>query len=130
MAFMNQELKKKLTPAIKAVLKKHGMKGSIAVRHHSTLVVNIANGPLPFIHENEQINQHNPNVYGAMAPFLTELVKAMSEGNHDNSDIMTDYFDVGWYININVGQWNKPYVWNKPVTGRINPLKMFSAMTA
>jgi hypothetical protein len=22
---------------------------------------------------------------------------------------MTDYFDVGWYIDINVGKWNKPY---------------------
>jgi hypothetical protein len=29
--------------------------------------------------------------------------------NHDNSDIMTDYFDVGWYVNIYVGKWNKPY---------------------
>jgi hypothetical protein len=22
---------------------------------------------------------------------------------------MTDYFDVGWYIEINVGKWNKEY---------------------
>jgi hypothetical protein len=30
-------------------------------------------------------------------------------GNYNNSDIMTDYFDVGWYIEINVGKWNKEY---------------------
>jgi hypothetical protein len=33
----------------------------------------------------------------------------MVVGNHDRSDSMTDYFDVGWYISINVGKWNKPY---------------------
>ncbi len=28
---------------------------------------------------------------------------------YDNSDIMTDYFDVAWYVDINIGKWNKPY---------------------
>ena len=41
MAYMNQNLKAELAPGIKAVLKKYGMKGSIAVRHNMTLVVNI-----------------------------------------------------------------------------------------
>ena len=31
------------------------------------------------------------------------------EQNHNNSDVQTDYFDVGWYIEINVGDWEKPY---------------------
>jgi hypothetical protein len=34
----------------------------------------------------------------------------MNMGNHDNSDIMTDYFDVGWYVDVNIGLWNKPYI--------------------
>ena len=34
MAYVSQEKKKQLAPAIKAVLKKYGMKGSIAVRHN------------------------------------------------------------------------------------------------
>ena len=33
----------------------------------------------------------------------------MMVGNHNNSDISTDYFDVGWYIDINIGKWDKPY---------------------
>lgn len=49
MAFMNQERKKELAPAIKAVLKKYGMKGTIAVRHHSSLVVNIKSGDLDIL---------------------------------------------------------------------------------
>ncbi len=49
MAWMSQEKKKALAPAIKAVLKKYGIKGSIAVRHHSTLVVNLKSGPVDFV---------------------------------------------------------------------------------
>jgi len=25
---------------------------------------------------------------------------------------MTDYFDVGWYISVNLGKWDKPYIVN------------------
>ena len=46
---------------------------------------------------------------GKSLEFLNKLVPLMMVGNHDNSDIMTDYFDVGWYIDINIGRWNKPY---------------------
>ena len=41
MAYVSQEMKKELAPAIKAVLKKYRMKGSIAVNNHSTLEVNL-----------------------------------------------------------------------------------------
>ena len=37
MAYVSQEMKKSLAPAIKAVLKEFGMKGSISVNNHSTL---------------------------------------------------------------------------------------------
>ena len=29
--------------------------------------------------------------------------------NWDNSDSMTDYFDVNYYLDINIGKWNKRY---------------------
>jgi hypothetical protein len=41
------------------------------------------------------------------------VIDAMNDGNHDNSDIQSDYFDVGWYTHINVGRWNKPYLLTK-----------------
>jgi len=139
MAFMNQEHKKELAPAIKLVLKKYGMKGSIAVEHYSSLVVNIREGKLDLIENwienhaydrvqntSEQIDtrtaedratahiQVNPynidsSFSGDCEKFLSELRVAMMTGNHNNSDVMSDYFDVGWYININIGRWNKPY---------------------
>lgn len=116
MAYMSQEHKAELAPSIKKVLKKYGMQGSIAVRHYSTLVVNIKSGKLDFLKErNNTYIQVNPyhidsNYKGLQRDFLLELRKAMMSGNHDNSDVMTDYFDVGWYIDINIGKWNKPYI--------------------
>ncbi len=44
MAYMNQERKRQLAPAIKSVLQKYGVKGSIAVRDHMTLVVTLKSG--------------------------------------------------------------------------------------
>jgi len=124
MAYVSQEKKKQLSPAIKAVLKKYGMKGSIAVRHHSSLVVNIKSGKLDVL-GSLPISEYGPRDYvqvntywieenyedAEVVAFLTELKDAM-EGpdffNHDDS--MTDYFHRSHYIDINVGQFNKPYI--------------------
>lgn len=110
MAFMPQSKKKELAPNIKAVLKKYSMKGSISVNNHSTLVVTLRSGEIDFD------SSHSVNPYwidrhysGVAKDFLLELKAAMNDGNHDRSDIMTDYFDVGWYSDINIGRWNKPY---------------------
>ena len=138
MAYMSQERKQSLAPAIKAVLKKYGVKGTLAVRNHSTLVLNIKSGSIDFIENfiatdanvmhgrkmsQDQIDyirknrslDVNPYWYkehfsGKAKEFLSELLPAMNKGNHDNSDIQTDYFDVGWYVDVNIGKWNKPYV--------------------
>jgi len=123
MAFMNQERKKELAPAIKAVLKKYNVKASIAVRNYSTLVVNIKSGKIDLIdnynkndtrYKADKYIDVNPYWYrdhftGESLKFLIELFNAMNDGNHDNSDTQTDYFDIGWYTDVNIGQWNKPY---------------------
>ena len=123
MAFMNQEKKKRLAPRIKEILKKHNMKGTISVDNYSTLNVNLQSGTIDFTFTNNRgevvknhVNEYwyhesfadNPKALN----FLSELIPAMNDGNHDNSDIMTDYFDVGWYINVRVGKWDKPYILN------------------
>ena len=137
MAHMSQEKKAKLAPAIKAVLNKYGVKGSLAVHNHSTLVLNIKSGPIDFVENYIQTDLDQPrarkmaadqvdylrkqqaldvNVYwykehfsGKALKFLQEVIPLMNAGNHDRSDIQTDYFDVGWYVDINIGKWNKPY---------------------
>lgn len=120
MAYMNQEKKKQLAPAIKKVLKKYDVKGSIAVRHHSTLVVNIKSGAVDFSENMRDRTHCQVNPYwidthwsDTARDFLLELKEAMMTGNHDRSDIQTDYFDVGWYIDINIGKYNKPYEYHE-----------------
>jgi len=49
MGFVNQKIKAKLTPGIKAVLKKYGMKGTIRVQHYSTLIVTLRSGELDLL---------------------------------------------------------------------------------
>ena len=42
--------------------------------------------------------------------YLQKAYQIMLEGHWDESDIQTDYFSCSWYNNINIGAWNKPYV--------------------
>jgi hypothetical protein len=134
MAYMNQERKAQIAPAVKAILKRYNVKGSLATDRHS-LYLNIKSGTLDFIGNANETTRNipyyrelrlNPDVrdYIQINPyhyrdhfsdkvirkFLDEVLRAMNVGNHDNSDIQTDYFDVGWYVHVNVGKWNKPYV--------------------
>ena len=111
MAYISQEEKKQLAPGIKAVLKKYGMKGTIAIQHYSKLVVNLSKGPLDLDSVNVYwVDKHYADKEKEKN-FLNELIAAM-KGDlwYDNSDAMIDYFDTAYYIDINVGKWNKPYV--------------------
>lgn len=121
---MSQERKSTIEPVVKNILKKYKMKGSLSV-DHSTLVLTVKSGPIDFKaaynvkkryeHDDNSFHyQINPYWYhehfdGVALNFLKEIIDAMNVGNHDNSDIMTDYFDVGWYINVNIGKWDKLY---------------------
>jgi hypothetical protein len=131
MAYVSQERKAQLAPAIKAICRQYGVKATLAVRHHMTLVLNIKSGPIDFVgnfnrvmhrKEAQQINRdyidvnthwYHEHFDGVAKEFLTKVITAMNAGNHDRSDIQTDYFDVGWYIDVNVGRWNRPYALEK-----------------
>jgi hypothetical protein len=125
MAHVSQEMKKELAPTIKAILKKYGIKGTLAVQHHSTLVLNIKSGQIDFIKNyNETRGTHvakdsidvNPYWFhehfsGKAKSFLTEVIAAMKGPKYfDHSDSQSDYFHCSHYIDVNIGQWNKPYV--------------------
>lgn len=128
MAYFNQEMKTQLAPAIKALCVKYGIKATLSVKNHMSFNVNISAGSIDFLgnynaqqvfrpddrHYMEsymRVNEYyiHDNFTGNAREFLLELKRLMMIGNHDNSDIMSDYFDIGWYIDINIGQWNKPY---------------------
>jgi hypothetical protein len=132
MAYMNQERKKIVAETLKPILKKYGIKGSLAVRNHSTLVLNIKAGSIDFIENFNKTIEKRPggfrngspaekyisiNPYwfqehfsGKAKAFLTESMKALkSAGWYDKTDAQIDYFDTAYYVDINIGCWNKPY---------------------
>jgi hypothetical protein len=122
MAYVSQQMKSELAPAIKTILKKYGIKGSIAVQNHSTLVLNIKSGKIDFAKDstsdnfNYQVNTYwvHEHYTGKAKKFLAEVIAAMKGPKFfDHSDAMTDYFHVSHYIDINLGKWNKPYVLEK-----------------
>jgi hypothetical protein len=118
MAYVSQDDKKKLSPAIKTVLKKYGMKGSISVRHHSSLVVTIRSGDIDFGKDCIDVNVYwiKDHYTGDACKFLMELLAAMKGPDwfcHD--DIQTDYFHRSHYTTIKIGQWDKPYICNKEI---------------
>ena len=129
MAYMNQEKKAAIVAAVKPILKKYGIKGTFAVRNHSTICLNIKSGKLDFI-ENyigkmsqdqvEYIRKNksldvNPYWFqehfsGEAKAFLSQVFNAMkSAGWYDRSDAQTDYFDTAYYVDVNIGSWKKPY---------------------
>jgi hypothetical protein len=135
MAYVNQEMKSKIAAAVKPILAKYGVKGSLSVRNHMAIVLTLKSGKIDFIGNSNRVcgNSHyqvsrgfTPNTSGydtvnkywyqdhydgAAKEFIAEAITALqSAGWYDRSDAMIDYFDTAYYIDINIGRWDKPYV--------------------
>jgi hypothetical protein len=142
MAYVSQDLKSKLTPKIKAICKKYGVKASIAVRNHMTLVLNVKSGKIDFIenyiktdadkvvankmsadtiayirkNQSLDVNTYwaHEHYSGKAKQFLTEMIAAMKGPDFfDETDAQVDYFHCSHYIDINIGKWDKPYIVEK-----------------
>ena len=119
MAYMNQEKKAKIAATLKPILKKYGVKGTLSVQNHSTIKLTITEGKIDFnkdFGEDTRFGiQVNPYWYqnhfdGASKKALSEIIPAMySADYYDNSDAQIDFFDCAYYIDVNIGKWNKPY---------------------
>lgn len=125
-------------PLIKALCKEYGVKATLSGTNDYSMKLTIASGEIDFINNyienvqgdwraSEQQKQDNiayvnrtryiqANPYyledsfsGKALEFMQKAKDIMNQGNHDRSDIMTDYFDVGWYVDLHIGRWNKPF---------------------
>jgi hypothetical protein len=139
MAYMNQERKQKISAKLKPILAKYGVKGSLSVRNHSTIVLNLKSGKIDFIENyiktdvekvyanklsQDQVEYIRKNKSLDVNPywfhehfsddaknFLTEAMQALKSADwYDESDAMTDYFNTAYYVDINIGKWNSPYI--------------------
>ena len=138
MAYMNQEMKAKITALLKPILQKYGVKGSLSVRNHSTICLTVKSGKIDFVENYIKTDAEKPyakhfsedqvayirknqsidvNPYwfqdhftGKAKAFLTEAFRALKGANwYDRSDVQVDYFDTAYYVDINIGKWGKPY---------------------
>lgn len=138
MAYMNQEKKAKIAIALKPILKKYNVKASLSVRNHSTIVLTLKSGSIDFIENyiktnfqgmsgrkmsQDQIdyirkNSLDVNPYwfqehysGVAKEFLTETFQAMKSADwYDESDAQGYFFNTAYYVVVNIGKYNKPYM--------------------
>ena len=120
MSYISTEDVKKIRVALK---NEFGKKLKFGVRkspsHHSVSVT-IKSGTVDFsdlmrnnTYEQVQVNHyhlHNYGVHQSLFEKIVEIIKtAPSKKWYNNSDAMIDYFDVAFYFDLNVGDWNNPY---------------------
>ena len=131
MAYVSPEIKARIAPVVRDIARQYGVKATLSVRNHSALVLNIRSGKIDFMNNHHsamaagnvasaprtqteyiQVNTYwyKDHFTGTALEFLEKVITAMNDGNHDNSDLQSDYFDVGWYVNVNIGSWDRPYV--------------------
>lgn len=141
MAYVSKENIDSKRDRIRAILKKYRVKATLSGTNGSTLTLKVKSSPLDFMNNNADTEASKPygrplhfpsiddlrnakytnvNPYwyhehytGDCLNFLNEVMAVLNDGNHDNSDIQSDYFDVGWYVSIQIGNWQKPYVLTK-----------------
>lgn len=136
MAYVTEQIITKARTALKTLNKEYGVKATLSGKNSSTLYLTIAEGPIDFVdnycktvkancsmhdvdqtiawvqrEQNISVNQYYlDSSFSGIALEYLEKAKAIMYADHwDKSDIMTDYFHCAYYVNINIGRWNKPY---------------------
>lgn len=121
MAYMSQEHKKEIAQILKTVMPKN-WKYSLRVVNHMKLCLTIKSADVDLIKEcknkyRDDLTNFSLNTYhldkaydGELLEIMEKITNAMNHKNYDNSDSQSDYFDVGHYIDIQIGRWDKPFV--------------------
>lgn len=131
MAWMNQEKKAVIAAKLKEVVPP-SWKYSLGVRNKSTIVFTVRSAPVDLVGEwlgiANRVREHRGmellerggsvsiNDYYVADQFdeslgvMVAIHEALDTDNHDRSDSQTDYFDVGHYIDMNIGAWDKPFI--------------------
>jgi hypothetical protein len=123
MAYVTKEVVAKCRAGAAAIRKQYGIKMTFSVNNGSTLMCTIQSGRIDFFGSlSEKAASYSDgkycqvNTYHIDSSFTgeaAECLKAINDLMHvdhwDKSDIMTDYFNCAYYVNIHVGRWDKGY---------------------
>lgn len=123
MAYITKEAVAEVRKELKAKFPK--FKFSVKKLHNSSVSVTILSSPLKFTdlldHTNHFTVNHywieshfkQPDEQKALLEIYNTLLTAPAKAGrpyYDNSDSQSDYFDTAYYVSIQVGSWDKPYV--------------------
>jgi hypothetical protein len=134
------------TSAIRTELKNRfpSFKFSVTTRHHSSIHVDILEADVDFLKgldvPNKSVNYFHvkPEDFNGNGQILLDIINIMNgnfkgaiKQNFDKSEPMIDYFHVVYYINLEIGNWEKPFIYKEsrkvvkpasvePVSGQIN----------
>lgn len=138
MAYVSQEKKAHIAAALREFVPA-GWRYSLAIQGGSMLVMTVAQSPVDFLGKLRLSGARNPaerrasvlaaqadghrvvdlaperlaDIFDGLDPEVLAILEcirvALNFDNHDRSDSMVDYFDVGHYVTFQIGKWNKPY---------------------
>ena len=112
MAYISKEQVKSVRDNLKSF---KGYKFSVTRSHYSSINVAILSAPYELrddiTREHEQVNQYHIDSRDNIEAidFLNSVYDIVNAGNYNNSDVQSDYFDVGFYVNISIGRYDKPF---------------------
>lgn len=130
MPYISQDEKKTIHNELKPILAYYKVKASIGIEHYSTLRLNIYSSPIDFlgnynkvaggryaddrfqpVTQNMDVNHfwYKEHFDGIALEFLSKIIPIMNQNNGVEVED-SDYGTVPhYYLDINIGQWNKPY---------------------
>ncbi len=139
MAWVQKETVTKVREALKVLNKEYGMKTSVSGTNSSSLKVRILSGKIDFVQnrldmlegdmrysEEEKANHRlyltkfnsgiqvnhywlDTSFSGIALEYLEKVKAIMSVEHWAKSDIQSDYFNCAYYMDIDIGKWDKPY---------------------
>ena len=141
MAYISTEQVQEKRKLINQLCKKYGVSATVSGSNSIKITVTIRSGVIDFLdnhietlrHDITNNQQHIENAKwytnrgylpvnryrvknsfsGIALIFMNELLDIVEAGHYDNSDPMSEYFDVAWYIGITIGKLSKAYLLTK-----------------
>lgn len=110
MAYMNKEMAAKIRNNLKAAFPK--FKFSVRVEDYMAIRVAIKSAPIRFVDGDYATLSHMSLDKMQNADVYKKISDIVNADNYDNSNMMEDYHDVGYYVRITQGDWNneKPFI--------------------
>lgn len=125
MAYIKKERVAEIRKQLKEEFK--NIKFSVVREHYSSVNISIMSAPFKFTDKDyTTVSMYHISDY-ENAEILQRIHDIANEGNYNRSDAMSDYFDVGFYVNIRIGKYDQPFklVETKPIKEKkIRPAKV------